>query len=267
MNSFPGMNPYLENPIFWADVHQGLISTLRIALNRILPPNYVARAGERCQVVPSERSVYPDVFVRSTPKMSGNTATIAPPNEVLNYDVSRIIEEIFLEPIEPYIEIVSSNDAFQVITAIEILSPSNKEYGTNKRSLYLKKQQEILAGSTHLIEIDLLRNGFPTVACQRHDTKEKRNLPYTVCLHRGNESRRYEVWEIALNQKLPRIPIPLESGVPDIVIDLQEIFNQNYDDSLYDRTINYSQSPFPNLDLEAMVWLDHLLKGKGKREK
>lgn len=33
---FPGMDPYLEDPGLWPDVHHGLISEMQAALNRLL---------------------------------------------------------------------------------------------------------------------------------------------------------------------------------------------------------------------------------------
>lgn len=38
--SFPGMNPWLENPLLWHDVHQSLIVALRDALAPHLRPRY-----------------------------------------------------------------------------------------------------------------------------------------------------------------------------------------------------------------------------------
>ena len=47
---FPGMDPYLENPVLWSGVHQGLITGLRNLLNRLLPPDYIADMRERFYV-------------------------------------------------------------------------------------------------------------------------------------------------------------------------------------------------------------------------
>ena len=44
---FPGMDPYLERPSLWPDVHHELISGIREHLNRQLRPRYVARVEER----------------------------------------------------------------------------------------------------------------------------------------------------------------------------------------------------------------------------
>ena len=40
---FPGMDPYLEDPAFWADFHAAFLTYLRDAINERLPDNYEAR--------------------------------------------------------------------------------------------------------------------------------------------------------------------------------------------------------------------------------
>ncbi len=44
---FPGMDPYLESPTLFPDVHHGLISHIQKALNPALRPPYVARVELR----------------------------------------------------------------------------------------------------------------------------------------------------------------------------------------------------------------------------
>ena len=46
----------------------------------------------------------------------------------------------------------------KVVTVIEIVSPSNKQPGPDRRS-YETKQQEVLSSDANLIELDLLRTG------------------------------------------------------------------------------------------------------------
>jgi hypothetical protein len=47
---FPGMDPYLETPELWPDVHHELISQIRSALNPTLRPHYVARVELRVYI-------------------------------------------------------------------------------------------------------------------------------------------------------------------------------------------------------------------------
>ena len=39
-NPFPGMNPYLENPVLWREIHSLLVVTIFNALNSQLRPKY-----------------------------------------------------------------------------------------------------------------------------------------------------------------------------------------------------------------------------------
>jgi Protein of unknown function (DUF4058) len=44
---FPGLNPYLENPELWPEVHFGLISALARSLNTQITPKYRAAVEKR----------------------------------------------------------------------------------------------------------------------------------------------------------------------------------------------------------------------------
>ena len=44
---FPGMNPFLENPQLWSEVHFGLISVLARSLNAVITPKYRAAVEKR----------------------------------------------------------------------------------------------------------------------------------------------------------------------------------------------------------------------------
>jgi hypothetical protein len=61
---FPGMDPYLEEPALWPDLHQRLITYIADALQPQIRPRYRARIEERLYVVQSSRSIYPDMNVR-----------------------------------------------------------------------------------------------------------------------------------------------------------------------------------------------------------
>ena len=265
---FPGMDPYLENPVLWPGVHQGLITYIRAALNAVLPPRYVADIGERVYIVQPERSVYPDVVVLEHPITQpqteqgsrGTTTAVAiasDPPLVLTYEPVEI-REVF-------VEILPVGEESRVVTVIEVLSYSDKTPGHEGRKLYLTKQQEILKSQTHLIEIDLLRTGENTVAVSREQLLKKCKWDYLVCLHRGGEGNRFEVWPITVRQRLPRIHVPLADGDPDVVLDLQAVFDRCYDEGAYARRIDYRRDPPIPLEGEDAEWADKLLREKGLR--
>ena len=63
---FPGMNPYLEHPEMWPEVHHMLISILAETLTPQLLPKYRAAIDKRVYYVNSEDSLLvgiPDVTV------------------------------------------------------------------------------------------------------------------------------------------------------------------------------------------------------------
>ena len=76
-NPFPGMNPYLEHPAHWPDVHLSLIYALRVAINRTLPPELMTRVEERVYVEDWGKNYYPDAIVIQTkPRLPGSNAAM-----------------------------------------------------------------------------------------------------------------------------------------------------------------------------------------------
>ncbi len=263
---FPGLDPYLEHPALCRGVHQAFITYATETLNTLLPPSYVASINERLYVVQPERSMYPDTMVVEPPSThhrvvrgsEGETSAVAiDPPWVLT-----------LEPIEMrevFIEIIPVADESRVVTVIEVLSPSNKIAGSQGRQLYLTKQQDLLASQTHLTEIDLLRQGEHTVAAPRQVLHHRGQWDALVCLHRGGQGGRYEVWPIALRRPLPCIAVPLLGDDPDVALDLQAIFNRCYDAGGYVRRLDYQRQPVTPLPGDDAAWVDTLLRQKELR--
>jgi hypothetical protein len=174
-----------------------------------------------------------------------------------------------VEPVEireVFIEILSVADESRVVTVIEVLSPSNKTEDSHGRRLYLTKQQEVLESQTHLIEIDLLRQGEHTIAPPWELLLRKGLWNYLVSLHRGGQGERYEVWPITLRQRLPRILVPLADGDPDVVLDLQGVFNRCYDEGAYIRRLDYRRELPTPLEDDDAEWADALLRERGRRD-
>ena len=263
---FPGMDPYLEHPALWPGVHQRLITYLGDTLNAMLPPHYVADIGERLYVVEPAHTIYPDVVVHEQPPV-GSEAT--PERSATSTEVSSDPPWVLtIEPVEMrevFIHVLSVADASRVVTAIEVLSPSNKASRSPGKELYQSKQSELLESQTHLIEIDLLRRGCHTVAAPRAYLEQQGTWDYLVCLHRGGEGHRYEVWARGLHERLPRIRVPLSDGDGDLVLDLQALLTRCYDEGAYERRINYEGEPQPPLPAKDTAWACELLRAHGLR--
>lgn len=74
----PGMNPYLENPALWREVHAWLIVALARALNPILKPKYRAAVEQRVYQDAVLVGV-PDVAVCQQPSEPVSATTLTRP--------------------------------------------------------------------------------------------------------------------------------------------------------------------------------------------
>ena len=258
---FPGMDPWLEANPLWSGLHQGLIGTMRNVLNTLLPPGYAADIGERVFVVQPGRNVYSDVVVFEQSRPQGTAAGGA---AVADAPVVLRVEPVELR--EVFLEIRPVGKEQRVVTAVELLSPVNKTPGHATRESYLRKQADLLRSDTHLLEIDLQREGEHTVAAPKELLQvQARRWDYLVCLHRAGEGGRFETWPRTVRDPLPRVPILLDPGVPDVILDLQAVFDRNYDDAIYDQRVYYTDPPEIPLAPADGEWADALLRAAGRR--
>jgi hypothetical protein len=257
---FPGMDPYLEDPLLWPGVHQSLITFIRGELNEHLPDNYVADIGERVYVELQERSVYPNVSISERIDQSSSGGGVA----VLSDPYTRIL----VEPVqmrEVFVEVRSLKQDLRIVTTIEVLSPSNKRAGSEGRDLYLRKEEALLQSDSHLMEIDLLRAGEHTVAAPEGKLESRGRRDYLVLLHRYTKRWEFWAWPNRIRERLPRVSVPLLPGDPDVVFDLQKCFDQTYDNGPYRRRVDYGKEPTTPLAPDDAAWADALLREKGLR--
>ena len=261
---FPGMDPYLEKLTRWVGGHNKLITYIEATLNTLLPPPYAADVEVRCYIERPNDMVADLAGTEQwlpvlPPSGSGNTAvlTVDPALKVQVFP-----EE---ETREAFVNILNMQDNQRVVTTIEMLSHTNKNTRNKGREIYLKKQKKILESRTHFLEIDLLRSGTHTLSAPQESIAPEYPYDYLVCLHRAGSGGEFEVWPNTLRQRLPRVAVPLNEGVPDIVLDLQAVFDEFYDAGIYARKIDYIRMPEPPLNPEDAAWADALLREKGLR--
>jgi hypothetical protein len=264
------MDPYLESPDWFPDLHHGLIYVMKATLKRRLPQAYYAQTNYRFWLEYSQRYAEPDVeVVRAAQKPRGRgrgRVAMAEPRtaEPLVIAVETIEQGPFKQS---FLEIRRRRgEEVRLVTAIEILSPSNKKVGHASRQKYIEKQQEVLGSDAHLVEIDLLRGGTHTAAVPSNLLEAKAGpFDYLVSIHRFDRPSDYLVYPISMLQRLPTIAIPLLPGDPDVLLDIQAVLDRVYDDGPYEDEIEYGKDRIiPRLNPEQAAWAADLLK-KGKR--
>lgn len=254
---FPGMDPYLEGPRVFPDFHQTFIVNLKAAIQPTLPEPYFAKTEERIWIERPERSTLPDVSLvrpgrpRAVPR-GGAIAVLeeaAVDTELVEVVPGYEEREIFLQVFTG-----GPGQPRQLVTAIELLSPSNKASGSAGRTAYVAKQSEFLARDVHLIEIDLLRGGRHTTAIPRD--RLKRPFDYHVSVRDLNRPRtEMYSYPILLEQPLPRLAVPLLAGEGYITVELQQVFDRCYDTGSYRREIDYLHDELePPLDDGRRAW-------------
>lgn len=254
---FPGMDPYLEGTL-WTTVHFSLSAEIVRQLAPKLRPRYLVLPAERFvmetpeSVAITAADMYPDVGVAKTRSMAGATqGTVVAPAPL---ELATIIPT----PI-PHVTVEIRDTANrQLVTAIEVLSPTNKR--GDGRAEYLAKRRRILLSTAHLLEIDLLRQG-QRVPMQQPLPRS----PYFIFLSRGEKRPMTEIWPISLAEPLPVIPVALLPSDKDEALDLQEAFATIYDLLGYDLALDYTQPPEIPLSQEDAAWAETLLRAAGLR--
>jgi Protein of unknown function (DUF4058) len=266
---FPGMDPYLESPDWFPNLHDGLITFLVGALMRRLPEPYYARSRQHVWLEYTHRQIEPDADVLHSglgaSGWRGGRGGVAVAEEVeLAEPVVIPVERIEHDPLEePFVEIHrrdGSDD--RLVATLEVVSPAEKTPGNPGREKYLAKQREILAGQAHLIEIDLLRGGTHVTAVPRELAVARAGaFDYHVCVHRFDRPDEFFVYPIRLEQRLPGIAIPLLPGDPDIPLSLQTVFDRAYDEGPYSRVVRYGEARIiPPLQPHQLEWVQARLQ-------
>lgn len=246
---FPGMDPWLEHPALWPDVHQRLITYAADVLNAQLGAEYFVAIGERVYVEVPARTYYPDVSVIGAPRSRESRGG------PLVADAPTIVRVQPVERREPFLELRSAHGDHRVVTVIEVLSPANKRPGAG-RELYVRKQADVLASDASLVEIDLLRAGEPTVALPEEALGGD---PYRVVVSRPADRTSREVYAFALAKRMPRIRVPLSEGDDDAVLDLGALLADAYERGGYARRVDYTRETVPALGAADLTWARGLL--------
>lgn len=252
---FPGMNPYLEHPDRWSTVHNRLIVGLADVLTPQVLPKYQVDIEKRVYEVIGANMLLigrSDVTVQSPRRVDFetgmiNTAVSTTPAEPLKVSVP--LPE---ETREAYLEIKEAATQ-RVVTTIEILSPANKRGDGRKK--YEQKRQQVLASSTHLVEIDLLRAGEPMPLLENLSASQ-----YRILVSRAETRPTADLYAFNLADTIPKFPLPLLADDTSPIVDLQVLIQEVYQRSGYDYFIDDQQDPLPPLSEAELDWIDQQLR-------
>jgi hypothetical protein len=257
---FPGMDPYLERAGMWEEVHTRLIVAMADALGPQVRPKYRVGVEQRTYLAvmtPDEYALVgkPDVLVTAPrrqvqPVQATATAVgIAP----------RVAELPMPEEITERYLVVRDVITGEVITVIELLSPTNK-LTRDGRLQYERKRLKVLGSATHFIEIDLLRGGEP-FPFRVQDGNARSD--YRILVSRAPDRPQAAVYLFTIRDPIPDIPVPLQSGEAEPTLALNHLLHDVYNRAGYDLTVDYQQAPPPPpLQEQDMQWMQQLLQSK-----
>lgn len=132
----------------------------------------------------------------------------------------------------------------RAVTRIELLSPSNKQGGSNYESYWVKRAEAVETG-VPLIEIDYLHESPPLINKLPVYPEHPEAYPYSVIVTdpRPNWSKgRVKFYGFGVNEPIKAIPVPL-AGDEGIVFDLNALYQHTFQAGLWGTLIDYSQEP------------------------
>ena len=256
-NPFPGMNPYLESPDFWPEVHSRLIVAIADVLVPQLVPKYRVAIEKRIYELKGEQSLLvgiPDVSIQRNPTPRNSNSSVAVATRTAT--PLKVGLPMFEEVREAYLEITDIASK-EVVTVIEVLSPANKRPGKG-RDMYEEKRDQVFPSRSHLVEIDLLRIYQP-LPVFGNDIEGN----YRILVSRGDCRPTADLYLFNIPDVIPAFALPLRGGDVEPIVDLQALLNTVYDRAGYDFTLDYTPDPVPALSEPDAAWADSLLRETG----
>lgn len=198
------MDPFLENADTWPVFHHELVTALHKVLMPMLNRPYESRIGARRYLA-----------------------------EPVPGALSTRVEQH-----EEYVELYKAN-AGGLITLVDVISPANKLTDSGKRA-YMHTRQQAKDSSANCVEIDLVLQGQPILEYSREGMPD---FDYSVTVVRPLPPERFEIWIGMLDKRLPRFRVPTIATDRDIIVDLQSVFTQAYQQGGFAGRVDYRQEP------------------------
>jgi Protein of unknown function (DUF4058) len=249
------MDPYLEHPSLWPDVHNRLITAIADDLSERVAPRYYVGLERRTYLLKADDVVFigrPDIAVASTAEASLSALLPATTSvTVLEVDVPMQdeVSENFLE--------IHEVKTGKLITIVELLSPVNKLHKQGREE-YERKRGYVFRSWTSLVEIDLLRAGEPMPVIGAQVKSD-----YRILVSPGLQRPRAALIAFMLRQPMPAFTLPLLPGDAEPEVTLNHILHDLYRRARFDLRLDYTQPPVPSLSEADRVWAQDLIQASG----
>ncbi|MFZ1752223.1 MAG: DUF4058 family protein [Caldilineaceae bacterium] len=246
---FPGMDPYLEHPSLWPDVHNRLITAIADEISPQVAPNYYVGLERRAYLFKPDDIVFvgrPDVSIVDPPRQPAQPVmagfAVAEPSAIYEVDLpmAEEVSESFLE--------IREVKTGRLITLMELLSPVNK-ISDEGREQYIRKRADVLRTWTNLVEIDLLRAGKP-MPMVGPDVESD----YRILISPGWRRPHARLHAFSLHQPIPEISIPLQEGEDEPTLALNDVQHSLYKRARFDLRLDYHKPPVPPLSDADTAW-------------
>jgi hypothetical protein len=259
------MDPYLEHPVLWPDMHNGLIAELRNSLAPQLRPRYYVALEERTYLTEPAGLAFvsrPDVTVVGSPAPAASRTSLGEASSMSVTTLEPVIVELPIPELvrETYLE-VRLAQTHAVIAVLELLSPANKRPGEGRQQ-YERKRLQALTTCTHWVEIDLLRGGEPMAVDIRGQNVASH---YRILISRAEYRPRAMLLPFNVQHLIPSFRLPLQPGDDEPLVDLNHLLHLLYDRAGYDLRINYQSPTDPPLEEDDALWANGLVHAAGLR--
>ncbi len=223
---FPGMDPYLEAPHIWPDLHDALAAEIRNDLNQTLPTLYYARLENiEYQVV----------------------------TDTIRHHFVEIRDSAQAHKLITLLEIVSPSN--------KRAGPDREAYEGKQREVLKSDanliELDLLRGGRRIL---------PALALETLIQELEPSPAFIVLVNRAWRRdcgvAAYQVFPVSLREWLPYISVPLKEDETEVLLDLQFVFNRAYDGGPYRRgAVDYAGTPSdPSLTPEDAAWSAELTR-------
>jgi hypothetical protein len=273
-NGYPGINAHLQNrllmkddpsPSAWSAFHAENITNLTNALNEQLPDHYVARTEQSLQIRSWEFDLGIDKIYRPQPDSTiyrqATGSPLATPAGLATPTWEATLEDLIVDRMLPSVIIHRVEDHSlhgEVVTRLELLSPSNKP-GGSKYTSYLENRVMALKSGSSLVEIDYFhQTPTPLLALMELPSyPHKDAYPYHIGVNIPQENKIHvQLYGFGVVDPLPSLNIPL-AGDEVLPFDFNAVYQYTFRAGRWGTYLDYEQ-PLAEDTLLTYRQEDHL---------